>query len=339
MDAVVLRTLAGFAAFVACLFFAIPAQADEIEVEPAPIVVSEPEPEPEPERVVASGEDLPEPRWIPSIDIGFETFDYNADTTVRNFVNPPLGEGTQHEAERQLMVRIGGELMGPAFDDLPGRPRLFVRGGVQIRTFSSNTIFEIGDPGLENQPESDVAEYNTFGNPEGFDLPSHFVGQGSDLQATLQDPSWYAALGVAFSVPIADNLLLQLKPSLAYSVEELDFFGRLTTVLDENPGAVDPDPCGTARPDPCLGEFSIHRGRANGNTTDHSVGLGLEVALALFRNVRPIRVSLYAESRFMWLVSGSTTTFGDSVASFSVDRDNFGITGGGGVRFSWVGFE
>jgi hypothetical protein len=36
MDAVVLWTLAGFAAFVACLFFVIPAQADEIEVEPAP---------------------------------------------------------------------------------------------------------------------------------------------------------------------------------------------------------------------------------------------------------------------------------------------------------------
>jgi len=48
-DAVVFRTVAGFAAFVACLFFAIPARADEIEVEPAPIVVPAPAPEPAPE--------------------------------------------------------------------------------------------------------------------------------------------------------------------------------------------------------------------------------------------------------------------------------------------------
>jgi Outer membrane protein beta-barrel domain len=338
MDAVVLRTLAGFAAFVACLFFAIPAQADEIEVEPAPIVVSEPEPEPKPEpepereSVVTSEEDLPEPSWIPSIDIGFETFDYNADTTVRNFVNPPAWEGIQHEAERQLMFRIGGELMGPAFEDLPGRPRLFVQGGVQVRTFSSDTIYQTADPDIEHEPETDVGEYYLFGNTQGFDLPATFAGQGGEVLETIQDPSWYAAFGVAFSVPIADNLLLQIKPSLAYSYEEIDFSGRLATVNEPNPGTDPPDGTPTRT-------FEVWRSTAGGSTEDHSLGIGLEVDLALFRNVRPVRVSLYAESRFMWLVSGSTTTFGDSVASFSVDRDNLGIKGGGGVRFSWVGFE
>jgi hypothetical protein len=318
------------------VFFAIPAQADEIEPEPAPKAESEPKPGPGPEPDVALEEEgIPEPSWIPSIDVGFETFDYNTETTVQDFSAATVRTVTQHEAERQLMFRIGGELMGPAFEDLPGRPRLFVRGGVQIRTFSSDTIFKSGNTDVANQPEADVLEYNIFGNVKGFDLPTQFVGQGSDVQATFQDPSWYAALGVAFSVPIADNLLLQIKPSVAYSVEEIDLVGGLVTVNEPPPGGVDPDPFTPTR------TFIIGRSGAEESTTDHSLGIGLEVALVLFQNARPVRVSLYAESRFLWLVSGSTTTFGDraGVASYSVMRDDFGIKGGGGLRFSWVGFE
>jgi hypothetical protein len=227
--------------------------------------------------------------------------------------------------------------MGPAFEDLPGRPRLFVQGGAQIRTFTKDSIFLIGDPVGNLEPESTVNQYNAFANFRGWDLPTDFRGQGSDIEARFQDPSWYAALGVAFSVPIGDNLLLQLKPSVVYNVEEIDFTGRLTTVAeicDPCPG-VDPFP---TKP-PATRTFVIERSRANESTTDHSVGIGLEVAVALFRNLRPVRVSLYAESRFLWLVSGSTTTFGDSFGSYSVMRDDFGIKGGGGVRFSWVGFE
>jgi hypothetical protein len=49
----------------------------------------------------------------------------------------------------------------------------------------------------------------------------------------------------------------------------------------------------------------------------------------------------------MWLVSGSTTTINDpktidepnGVANYSIVRDEFGIKGGGGLRFSWVGFD
>jgi hypothetical protein len=128
--------------------------------------------------------------------------------------------------------------------------------------------------------------------------------------------------------------VLQIKPSVEYSYEEIDFSGNLTAVNELNPHA-DPDSETPTR------DFSIDRSRSIGSAKDHSVGAGLELALVVFRHVRPIRVSLYTEARFMWLVSGSTTTFGDSagVASFSVVRDDFGIKGGGGVRLSWVGFD
>ena len=66
----------------------------------------------------------------------------------------------------------------------------------------------------------------------------------------------------------------------------------------------------------------------------------------------------------MWLLSGSTTKFADRppyescvvprggppvcsedpnidgpLATYSVMRDDFNIKGGGGLRFSWVGFD
>jgi hypothetical protein len=337
-DAVALRVMACFAAFVAFLFFAIPAQADEVEPVPAPEAEAEAEPEPKPEPepeldVVSAEEGISEPSWIPSIDLGFETFDYNTETTVQNFTNVPAWAGTQQSAARQVMFRIGGELMGPAFEDLPGRPRLFVQGGAQVRAFSSDEIYAIRNPGVFSEPEIEIRTYNRKGNFKGLNLPTDFVGQGSDVFGQFQDPSWYAAVGVAFSVPISSNLLLRIKPSLEYSLEKIDLEGRLTTINELNPHE-DPDETPTR-------DFSIDRSRSDRITTDHSLGAGLEVALVMLRNLRPIQVSLYTEARFLWLVSDRTTTFGDSigVASFSVTRDAFGIKGGGGVRLSWVGFD
>lgn len=332
--------------------FSQSAAADEIE--PDSVYEPEPEPEPKPEPApepksepkselapppAAAGHDLPEPSWIPSIEIGLETFDYNVDTTVVNQINPPSWQGNQSEAERQTMFRIGGEPMGPSFENLPGRPRWFAQGGAQIRLFSSDNIFGDGDPMVPLQPELQLAQYPTNGL-EQLELPGDFEGQGSAITARFQDPSWYAGLGVAFSVPIGTNRLLYIKPSVQYSMEKIDLSGALTTV-DEPIPRVDPLPCGVREAQQCIREFFAHRSREKTSTTDHSVGAGLEVALVLFRSVRPIRVSLYAQARFLWLVSGSTTRFADSdgVATYSVTRDDFGIKGGGGLRFSWVGFD
>ncbi len=244
--AVVLRAMAGFAALVALLFFAIPVQADEIEPESVPAPQAEPEPEPEPvpvPDVVSEEEEFSEPAWIPSLDVGFEGFSYDVDTTIVNFpgVNP-VSE-TQVESVNQLVFRIGGELMGPMFEDLPGRPRLFVQGGVGFSTFADE-LFERDDPSLLNQPETNIDTYLSQGAGEN-DFPSDFEGQGSRLDASLQDPSWYAGLGIAFSVRTSGGMLFYIKPSVQYSLEKIDFGGKLTTVEETSPpGTVDPDPCG-----------------------------------------------------------------------------------------------
>jgi len=336
---------------IALSWFAQPAEADEID----PDYIDEPESEPEPEQEpepdpplpAEAAHDLPEPSWIPSIDVGMETFDYNVDTTVVNHINGPWLAGNQSEAERQTMFRIGGELMGPMFENLPGRPRLFAKGGAQFRTFSSDDIYGNGHFTVSVEPERGIARYTVSGD-RARNLPGEFVGQGSATSARFQDPSWYAGLGVAFSVPIGTEMLLYIKPSVQYSMEKIDLSASLTTV-DEPVRMMDPLDCSGAPDTPqCIREFFVHRSNQNTSITDHSVGAGLEVALALFRSVRPIRVSLYVEARFMWLVSGSTTTLANDpkpidelngVATYTVMRDEFGIRGGGGLRFSWVGFD
>ncbi|MBW2716773.1 MAG: hypothetical protein JRD03_11880 [Deltaproteobacteria bacterium] len=71
--------------------------------------------------------------------------------------------------------------------------------------------------------------------------------------------------------------------------------------MDEPVPMVDPDPCGGPRNPACIREFVVRRSNEGADTTDHSVGLGLEVAVVPFRNVRPIRVSLDdAVRRFRW---------------------------------------
>ncbi len=109
----VLRAMAGFAALVALLFFAIPVQADEIEPEsePAPQAELEPVPEPEPvpvPDVVSEEEEFSEPAWIPSLDVGFEGFSYDVDTTIVNHRGPSPPTDTQGVSVAQLVFRIGG---------------------------------------------------------------------------------------------------------------------------------------------------------------------------------------------------------------------------------------
>ena len=279
-----------------------------------------------------------EPRWIPSIDFGFDAFAYSAEASVENDLNPPAQEGTQTDPTVELPFRLGGELMGPIFEGLPGRPRLFVQGGVQFNAFSSDKIFKVGE--LRGDTELDLLVHRGIYDGEiankcdERDPPNCFTaeaeqfgGQGSEIVAELQNPSWYAALGVAFNVPVADSLLLQVKPSIAYNVEQIDMTGRITTVIET---------------DPVNEMFEVHRNAASASSTDHSLGLGIELALALPRAGMPVRTSLYADARFLWLLSDPTTEFSNlgptGFASFTVRRDEFGIRGGAGVRFSWLGF-
>jgi hypothetical protein len=85
----------------------------------------------------------------------------------------------------------------------------------------------------------------------------------------------------------------------------------------------------------------IHESNVDFSNTDHSIGPGLEEVAMAFRSMRPIRISLFAQVRALWLVSGTTTsaTDPDGIASYRVERDDVVVKGGAGIRLSWVGFD
>ena len=300
-----------------------------------------------------------EPRWIPSFRFGFQTFGYGTEATVTNHINQPKNAGTQNDTSSLFMLGLGGELMGPMLDEgFPGRPRLFVQGGVQFKPFSSDSVFEIDVPG---DAQSEVTAFQSgLANriaAQSCDLPGasvpcplipqSFLGEGSTIDAEFQNLSWSGALGVAFTFPIADSLLLELKPSIAYNIDRIDMSGILTTVVDTGRTVDAPNGANYRgprnNPDPRMGvvqvpEWLVYQSQASERITQHSLGPGLELGLVLFRSMRPVRASLYADARFLWLLGDRTTTFSDSVATYEVRRDPFEIRGGAGARLSWVGF-
>jgi hypothetical protein len=302
--------MACFAALVALLFPAVSAQAQGDRDE----------------------DEVSEPAWIPSIETGVEGSRYDIETTIVNLTDPTSRSGSQTAKVNQLVFRIGGELMGPMFENLYGRPRLFVQGGAGFNTFAGERVFKIDTPDIDLEPESGFDRYEVNG-PGERDLPFDFEGQGSWLDVDFQDPSWYAGLGLAFGVPATDGVLFYIKPSVQYSMEEIDFKGKLKTVYEPPPTGIDP-------PDgPFTRTFEVRESNAKFSTTDHLVGPGLEVAMA-FSPVGPIQFSLFGQARFLFLISDDTTSFTDpnGFAAYSVTRDNFVIKGGVGVRLGWVGW-
>jgi hypothetical protein len=286
-----------------------------------------------------------EPRWIPSLRFGFDTFEYDTQATVQNNLNPPRNAGTQNTTNRLFQFQLGGELMGPMFD-APGHPRLFVQAGAQFYPFSSDSVFDVGTGGDVNSDisgfQQNLAQQKAR-NCVALDtcplIPDSFDGEGSEIDSQFQNLSWNAALGVAFSIPLADALLLELRPSIAYNIDRIEMSGSITTVFDTGLTTLIPATVGGVTTLQEVPDLMAVFGQASDKVTQHSLGPGLELGLVLFRSTRPVRASLYADVRFLWLLGDRTTTFSDSVATYEVRRDPFAIRGGAGLRFSWVGFE
>jgi hypothetical protein len=211
---------------------------------------------------------------------------------------------------------------------------LFVQGGVGLNAYSEDRVFELGNPDDASDPEAAIAFYHVHG-PGRNKLPQDFDGQGDWLDADFQDSSFYAGLGIAFSIPTSSGRLFYIKPSVQYSAEKIDFTGKLKTVFETTS-----PPHGDPPNGPYTRTFEIRESSADFSTTDHSIGPGLEVAMA-FRPVGPIRISLFAQVRVLWVVSDRTNSFTDpnGFASYSVERNASVFKGGAGVRLSWVGFD
>ena len=125
-------------------------------------------------------EEFSEPAWIPSLDVGFEGYSYDVETTIVNLSDPSSWSETQPESVNQLVFRIGGELMGPMFENLPGRPRLFVQGGAGLNAYSGTASSRSAIPTTptSRRPVSTFTDTRIGGPPGAKIFPSTSRGKG-----------------------------------------------------------------------------------------------------------------------------------------------------------------
>lgn len=293
----------------------------------------------------------PEPNWILSLEAGLEGFDFESDGSIDGVLDGTIDN-------RQLIFELGGEIAGPALKSTPGRPRLFLGGGIGLPIDANISALDVGDPENDVNPEQDIEGYlrqldaavssairpcRETPRPCPEPLLEEFKGQGADIRIDLDTPTWYGNLGASFDFPVFADALVQVRPSLAYRGEKVDMAGRLTRAnLDEFDLNIPPGGCD--RTDPCTvpptADFSIFRSRTGSKSRIyHHLGPRLELGVALSRSARPIRTTLYLQGTVLWLVSDRSKTLvgSDGIGSYSVRRDEISFRGGAGIRFSWLG--
>ena len=138
-------------------------------------------------------------------------------------------------------------------------------------------------------------------------------GQGSRITRRFQNPAGVVGLGAKFTLPWVDERF-RLSPSVEYQVEKLEIEGEYIATA----------PNGTT--------FDLG---ADAEEVYHSVGLGLEGEFVVTGGL-----SLYLNTRLLWLITDEKLEFNDSpFAGFVYERqDSPAFSGAFGFRYSFLGF-
>jgi hypothetical protein len=257
-----------------------------------------------------------EPSWIPYLDVGIDSGEEIAGASVTSTVTDSASGTNSFDHAR---LRFGVGVLMPSWTKTPGRPRLFVQGGIDYHLAGSQRALDVGNVG-DPQPAIDRLNPNRPNDRES--IP----GQGQRIRQEYMGPGWLAAIGVAFEMPAPwDDGSIRLKPMAAYEGERIRIEGQLVHVSE-----------------PSDNVFVVDRAHARGNpTTDHRLGLGGEIELTFFEGDR-FEMSAYGNARYLWVVSGRSTRLGSTptgIATFEWRQDANVVRGGLGIRVSWTGLN
>ena len=254
-----------------------------------------------------------EPRWLPFVQIGFQSGDERTGATVTSAVGPGSTGSNSFQTAR---FRFGAGVLGPQWTAVPGRPRFFIRGGVDLSDVGSEDVHSAGAIG---RPEDDIPPSPPDGPPEDV------AGQGQLVREEFIGPAWHVGLGLAFDVPAPwEDGKIRLKPELAYEGEQMRIEGRLTQVSS-----------------PATGVFVVHRARARSDPRmDHRLGVGGEIEFMFWEGKRA-EMSVFANAHYLWLLGGRSSRIGDpaGLASFEWRTSANIVRGGAGLRLSWKGLS
>jgi len=250
--------------------------------------------------------------WRPWLSIGFDLRAQDVEAGFASDSVPLLEGGVRSsramESELILVPNISFEsaLESPPIFDAWGKPRLFAHAGGKLPTKIAHKIFR------DEGPEGD----SSLGRSANHDYRFKFDG------------SWFAGLGVAWSVPLGERQL-SIRPAFDYFGEHVRWEG-MSLLLEREAGAPT-----SALPTPV---FAASRSLSK---TYHAIGPSLALEVLLGQR-GPVSLKLYAQSQFYWILTDPEASFavaneigsGNGVIRF--ETDSMIAEGGVGVRLTWL---
>jgi hypothetical protein len=260
---------------------------------------------------------------------------------------PPLGEPLQPvrppASGDDLGVEpfIGGqlELMTPALQRVPGRPRFYIAGDVSWSFGFNRDVAKEADPGEMELPEAD--DLRT--------AEASVEGQGSRATTEPEDLVIGANAGIAFTIDIGERRL-RIKPNAGYLRQELEYTGSVNRAVKISSGRNNFPQENT----PATWETIKIEGRDQ--EVYHAIGPGLELEFDAAR-AGPFMLSLFAGANAYKIIAGDRTIefegtdtweqnspdeFGGGTntrteeASWKFVKAPWSYRGAVGIRFRWL---
>jgi hypothetical protein len=262
-------------------------------------------------------------RWIPGLSALGAVLFQDSKASVSS-----LERGSSSSESRVVFGNVGAsaELLSPALGALPGRPRLFVRGGLSFSFDAQEAIVNDGAPGMPR-----IVPPVT--NPNADPPVASATGQGSATKVETQPLVLSAGAGLAFSIKVSERRLW-IKPSLEWQWLE----DEVVAVLG---AAESTDVVNRADQCPCRTLFIS----ASEKKGFHAIGPGLELELEAGR-MGPFLLSIFGSGRALNLLGQTgvdvraTGTWSDGDRDAQVrsryDRAAWIYRMDFGLRFRWL---
>ena len=307
-----------FAVLTAALVCA-PAFAEEEEASPTPVEQDSSSAQPEADTAESTGTDANEDGadlWVPSLTAGFVLHVQEQDAGVFS----GLGSGSQGTSDSMVSpgFRFDASIATPVIYESDWKPRLFAHLGTQIILEEKFTAYR--SIASASFPPQSIAEI--------FATCGQFT-QNCTVETRIEskiNSQWYLGTGVEFVVPLWQRQV-RLRTAVDYLGQSLSMSGTSSVLLRAGPGS------------PATEENYI---TGNPSTKTHSLGVNLQADAQVYE-WRDLRVGLFLETRFTWMLSGDQVLLesrldgtGPVGTVFSIEPDRFIAQGGGGIRLSWL---
>jgi len=260
---------------------------------------------------------------------------------------------------------VGGsaEVMTPALQGVPGRPRLFAHGDLLGAFAFQRNVAKQGVPGAVEYPAPgrvDPSDPNSPIAPPDLPPGSTLIkvaagtaegtlpGIGATTSGEVTSLVASAGLGVAFTLDALERRI-RIRPSIEYMREDIEVIGRLVRAYQVDTGLLkDAVPGAPLINSVYLDTIDL---RAEKTRAFHGIGPGLEVEMDAAR-AGPVMLSLFASGQAYKMLGDLDVELSDSqevvadgtyvLTNQTVEADwdfhihSWAYRGGVGLRFRWL---